>query len=135
MTHVIHIVDADIIAQVATDDSTVVNTNSHAEIMKFVVKGLQAPDAYEAEEFAILHQVCVETFCNLYHFPIVGTVPVGDECVNFCGRKCPVFYIVPVLFEPEMVFVLAFWNVFFFYEIITYFPYRMGLNDVHAVNG
>jgi len=133
MTHVIHIIDAYIISKIATDDGAVVYANSHSEIMKFVVKGLQATDANKAEEFTVFHQVCIEAFGNLYHFPVIGTVPVGDECVYFGGGECPVFYIVPVLFKPEMVFVLTFWNVFFVDEIIAYFPYRMGLNDVHAV--
>jgi hypothetical protein len=135
MTHVIYIIDTYIIAKIATDDGAVVNANSHAEIVKFMIERLKAANAYKSEKLAVLHQVCIETLGNLNHLPVIGTVPVGDECIYFGRSKRPVFCIVPVLFKTEMVFVLAFWNVFFIDEIITYFPYRMGLNDVHAVNG
>jgi hypothetical protein len=71
MTQIINVVDADIITQIATDDSTVVQTNRHPEVMELPIEWKHSTDPDQSEELAILNKIRIEFVSHKDLIPVI----------------------------------------------------------------
>jgi hypothetical protein len=108
MREIVRIADHHVVAQVTTDDCAVVKSNRHPEIVKFEVIGFKLSNSHQAEEFAIPHEVGIESIRNQELVPIIGCVLIPDQYLNFLGIQMPVFDPTAVLNISKMIFIFPF---------------------------
>src|SRR5689334_288226 len=83
MTHVVYIINDYIITEIATDNSTIVQTHRQPDVMKRKIKCFQFPNPYETKEFAVLYEFGIESVGNKDTVPIIRCVPVSNEHFYF----------------------------------------------------
>jgi len=134
VTEIIHIIYTDIIAKIAADDGTVVNTHRHSQVMEFEIIGFQFANADESMKFTVADQFGVKMSGNKYPVPVIRCIAVAYESLYFLSGQLPVFDTVLVLCIAEIVFVFALWDVLFIYKAVAKIIDRVFLDDVHAIN-
>ena len=101
--------------------------------MKLMIKRLQAAYSDQSEKLTIPYKVCIERICYQYFIPVVGSIPVVYKDIYFRSSEWAVFISCSVLNITQVIFILAFWDIFFFNKIIAKVLYRMCFDDVHEL--
>src|SRR3954467_9322142 len=85
VSHIINIVDNNIITEIATDNSAIVKTDRHPDIMKRKIERFKFANSYKAKKLAIFYKFRIESIGHKNTIPVVGCIPVTNEHFYF---KC-----------------------------------------------